>query len=110
MESRWPSSGKKTERDFDRGILQGARGWAESGKRMSDGEAMTAAIAESRAEDALLTEYEGFVQLELRKQAAMAGRRSAEPEPASAPPLPGIGPSPTGSVPYQGGTPSLSGR
>ncbi len=68
--SNWPSGGKKLERDFDQGILQGARGWSEKGERLSDGAAMTAAIAESKAEEDLLTELENFVQLQLRKQAA----------------------------------------
>ena len=68
ISSKWASGGKKLERDFDHGILQGARGWTEKGTRMSDGEAMKSAIEESRAEEALLTELENFVQLQLRAQ------------------------------------------
>jgi hypothetical protein len=78
VESRWASGGKKLERDFDRGMLQGARGWTEKGTRMTDGEAMSAGIAESRAEDALLTELENFVQLQLRKRAAASGEKLPE--------------------------------
>lgn len=35
----WKASGRpgKLERDFDHGMLQGARGWTERGARMSDG-------------------------------------------------------------------------
>lgn len=76
--SNWPSGGKKSERDFDQGILQGARGWSEKGVRLGDGAAMTAAIGESKAEEELLIELENFVQLQLRKQAATkpSGRAS----------------------------------
>jgi hypothetical protein len=90
LQSRWPSGGKKLERDFDQGILQGARGWTEKGGRMEDGTAMAAAIKESRDEDALLAELESFVQLQMRKQAATnAGERVPELEleiPSSVPP------------------------
>ena len=102
VESRWASGGKKLERDFDRGMLQGARGWTEKGTRMTDGEAMTAGIAESRAEDALLTELENFVQLQLRKRAAASGDKVPEMDLELAP----MGAMP--SAPYPGGTPPLS--
>lgn len=102
IESRWASSGKKLERDFDRGILQGARGWSEKGARMSDGDAMRAAIEESRAEDALLTELENFAMLQVRTKAAASGN----PAPELAPEPPAItAPMPS---PYAGGTAPLS--
>lgn len=66
----YPGGGKYLERDFDRGLLQGARGWMEDGKDMSDGAAQTAAIEISRSEDALLSELESFVQLQIRQRAA----------------------------------------
>jgi hypothetical protein len=102
VESRWASGGKKLERDFDRGILQGARGWTEKGTRMTDGEAMSAGIEESRAEEALLSELENFVQLQLRKKSAERGGRLPEVELELPPPIP------PGSAPYQGGTASLA--
>jgi len=103
MESRWPSGGKKLERDFDQGILQGARGWTEKGARMSDGAAMAAAIAESKAEEELLTELENFVQLQMRKRASGAGQ---EQVPEVELELPRINPGAT--APYPGGTAPLS--
>jgi len=102
IESRWASGGKKLERDFDRGMLQGARGWTEKGARMTDGEAMTAGIEESRAEEALLSELENFVQLQMRKKAAASGEKVTDTDLE-------LGPmSPAPSVPYPGGTPPLS--
>jgi len=103
MESRWPSGGKKLERDFDQGILQGARGWTEKGGRLDDGAAMAAAIKESKEEDALLAELENFVQLQMRKQAATRpGDRVPEME------LEGPRPDPNPPVPYSGGTGPLT--
>lgn len=103
MQSHWPSGGKKLERDFDQGILQGARGWTEKGARMSDGAAMAAAIAESKAEEELLTELENFVQLQMRKRASGAGQ---EKVPEMELELPRIDPGAT--APYPGGTAPLS--
>lgn len=100
--SRWASGGKKLERDFDHGMIQGARGWTEKNTRMSDGEAMKAAIDESRAEDALLTELENFVQLQLRAQ----GTKSQDSVPDLDLELPRI--NPAAGLPYPGGTPPLS--
>ena len=67
--SWYPSGGKELERDFDHGILQGARGWQEDGKEMTDGAAQTAALQISKSEDALLSELEAFVQLKIRQHA-----------------------------------------
>ena len=100
--SNWPSGGKKLERDFDQGILQGARGWTEKGERMSDGAAMTTAIAESKAEEDLLTELENFVQLQLRKQAAAKPSKSS----ARGTGIPAA--DPAAPAPYQGGTAPLA--
>lgn len=58
------------ERDFDHGILQGSRGWLLDGKEMTDGGAQSVAISVSRAEDALLSELEAFVQLKIRQNAS----------------------------------------
>ncbi len=102
INSNWPSGAKKLERDFDQGILQGARGWKENKSRMSDGEAMKAAIDESRAEEALLSELENFVQLQLRAQ----GTKSQDSVPEVELELPRI--SPAEGSPYPGGTPPLS--
>ena len=99
--SNWPSGGKKLERDFDQGILQGARGWTEKGERMTDGAAMTAAIAESKAEEDLLTELENFVQLQLRKQAASKPSKSGATNAEIPQSDPGATPA------YQGGTAPL---
>ncbi len=90
--SHWPSGAKKLEREFDRGILQGARGWTEKGTRLEDGAAMGEAIAESRVEDSLLAELENFVQLQLRKQ----GATSQDRVPDILPETPGITPLPLG--------------
>ena len=68
--SWYPTGGKQLERDFDHGILQGSRGWAENGKEMTDGAAQTAALDVSRSEDALLEELEAFVQLKIRQNAS----------------------------------------
>lgn len=68
--SWYPSGGKQLERDFDKGILQGSRGWQENGKEMTDGAAQTAALDVSRSEDALLEELEAFVQLKIRQHAS----------------------------------------
>lgn len=103
FQSNWPAGGKKLERDFDQGILQGARGWSEKGERLSDGAAMSAAITESKAEEALLTELENFVQLQMRKQAA---GKSKEEEADSSSDVPRIDPAAT--APYPGGTPPLA--
>jgi hypothetical protein len=104
MMSHWPAGAKKLERDFDQGILQGARGWRENGQRMTDGEAMKAAIQESRDEDALLTELENFVQLQIRKNNKAADDivpdTDLEPRPSAQPDL---------SLPYSGGTAPLTG-
>ena len=100
--NRWASGGKKLERDCDHGILQGARGWTEKGIRMSDGEAMKAAIEESRAEDALLAELENFVQLQLRAK----GTKSQDSAPELNLDLPAAGL--PGDAPYPGGTAPLS--
>ncbi len=103
LQSRWPSGGKKLERDFDQGILQGARGWTEKGARLDDGMAMAAAIKESRDEDALLAELESFVQLQMRKQAATkAGDRVPELD------LEMPGAAPGAPEPYPGGTAPLT--
>ncbi len=97
--SNWPSGKKKLEREFDQGILQGAKGWREDGQRMTDGEAMKAAIQESRDEDALLTELENFVQLQIRKNQKLSGDvvpdTELEPRPSPLPDLP---------APYTGST------
>ena len=105
VQSRWASGGKKLERDFDSGILQGARGWKEKGDRMSDAEAMKAAIDESRAEEALLTELENFVQLQLRKKASTPVDRVPETE--LEPPLTPAGGA-MAPAPYSGGTAPLT--
>ena len=102
LTSRWASGGKKLERDFDHGILQGARGWTEKNTRMSDGEAMKSAIEESRAEEALLSELENFVQLQLRAQ----GTKSGDSVPDLELELPRM--NPAASPPYPGGPPPLS--
>lgn len=107
--SNWPSGGKKSERDFDQGILQGARGWSEKGERLSDGAAMSAAIAESKAEEELLTELENFVQLQLRKQAAAnaeSGSGSRKRSTDTTVDMPSLDPPAT--PPYQGGTAPLT--
>ena len=67
--SWYPSGGKELGRDFDHGILQGARGWQEDGKEMTDGAAQTTALQISKSEDALLSELEAFVQLKIRQHA-----------------------------------------
>lgn len=100
--NRWASGSKKLERDCDHGILQGARGWTEKGIRMSDGEAMKAAIEESRAEEALLAELENFVQLQLRAR----GTKSGDSVPDLNLELPSAGL--PGEAPYPGGTAPLS--
>lgn len=103
VQSNWAAGSKKLERDFDHGILQGARGWTAKGARMSDGEAMTAAIEESRSEEALLSELENFVMLQLRKKSSDKAEDvvpDTELEPA---PLP-----PPAAVPYSGGTAPLT--
>ncbi len=99
--SKWASGGKKLERDFDLGILQGARGWTEKGTRMSDNEAMKSAMDEGRAEEALLTELENFVQLQLRAK----GTKSEDsiPDMDLEPPRT----SPGANAPYPGGTAPL---
>jgi hypothetical protein len=106
--SHWPGGAKKMERDFDEGILQGARGWRENGQRMTDGEAMKAAIQESRDEDALLTELENFVMLQVRKTQKKADDvvpdTDLEPRPSLTPSL-----TPEISAPYSGGTTPLTG-
>lgn len=101
VSSKWASGGKKLEREFDHGILQGARGWTEKGTRMSDGEAMKSAIDESRAEEALLTELENFVQLQLRAKGTKSGDSvpDVDLEPARPPQV--------NDAPYQGGTAPL---
>ncbi len=66
----YASGGKYLEREFDRGILQAARGWLEDGKEMTDGAAQTAGLDVSRTEDALLSELEAFVQLKIRQHAS----------------------------------------
>ena len=103
FESHWPSGSKRSERDFDQGILQGARGWSEKGDRLSDGAAMTAAIAESKAEEELLTELENFVQLQLRKQAATKSKDGGSESSAGMPQI-----DPAAPAPYPGGTPPLA--
>jgi hypothetical protein len=100
--SHWPSGPKKLERDFDRGILQGARGWTEKNSRMGDGAAMKAAIEESKAEEELLTELENFVQLQLRKKGGEPADRVPETELEPAP----LKPDP--ALPYPGGTSPLA--
>lgn len=102
VESRWASGGKKLERDFDRGILQGSRGWSEKGARLSDGAAMAAAIEEGRNEEALLTELENFVQLQLRKKGAAPADTVPNMELESPRANPGT------AVPGPVGAPSLS--
>ena len=69
---------------------------------MSDGEAMKAAIEESRAEEALLAELENFVQLQLRAR----GTKSRDSVPDLNLELPSAGL--PGEAPYPGGTPPLS--
>jgi hypothetical protein len=101
--SNWPAGNKKLERDFDRGILQGARGWTEKGVRMSDGAAMKAAIEESKAEEALITELENFVQLQMRKKGSAPQDRVPDTE--LEPPLRTTLPAP---APYPGGTSPLA--
>lgn len=71
------SGGKYLEREFDRGILQASRGWQEDGKELTDGAAQAAGLEVSRAEDALLSELEAFVQLKIREH---AGERPAAGE------------------------------
>ena len=61
---------KYLERDFDHGILQGSRGWMKDRKEMTDGGAQSEALSVSRAEDALLSELEAFVQLKIRQNAS----------------------------------------
>ncbi|HWB02231.1 MAG TPA: hypothetical protein VG796_04340 [Verrucomicrobiales bacterium] len=100
--SHWPSGTRNLERDFDRGILQGARGWTEKGVRLSDGAAMKAAIEESKIEEALLTELENFVQLQMRKKGTAPADSVPDTELEPMPPPQ----STTGS--YPGGTPSLA--
>lgn len=113
MASNWPAGGKKLEREFDQGILQGAKGWTEKGARMADGEAMRAGIEESRNEEALLTELENFVQLQMRKRAASRAPAEKLPDAEPAPLGAGaLGPvsSPMaggGESSYGGSTPSL---
>jgi antitoxin component YwqK of YwqJK toxin-antitoxin module len=68
--------GKHLEREFDRGILQSVRGWKEDGKEMTDGEAQSAGLQVSQAEDALLSELEAFVQLKIRQNASGGGADS----------------------------------
>jgi signal-transduction protein with cAMP-binding, CBS, and nucleotidyltransferase domain len=64
---------------------------------------MTAAIAESKAEEELLTELENFVQLQLRKQAATkSGGRSSDTS-VDVPHLDAAAP-----APYPGGTAPLA--
>jgi hypothetical protein len=65
----YTNGNKQLERDFDRGILQGVRGWKEDGSEMTDGAAQTAGLEVSHAEDALLSELEAFVQLKIRENA-----------------------------------------
>jgi hypothetical protein len=103
FESRWPSGGKKSERDFDQGILQGARGWSEKGTRLSDGAAMTQAIAESKDEEALLTELENFVQLQMRKRAATKSESQVPDVDLEVPRT-----DPSTPAPYPGGTAPLA--
>ena len=103
FESRWASSGKKLERDFDHGILQGARGWSEKGVRLGDGAAMTAAIAESKAEEDLLTELENFVQLQMRTRAATKSSDRVPPLDLEVPRT-----DPAAPAPYPGGTAPLA--
>jgi hypothetical protein len=102
LASNWPGGAKKLERDFDRGILQGARGWNEKGVRLSDGAAMKMAIEESKAEDALLNELENFVQLQMRKKGTTSHDRVPDTE---LEPPPGR---PAGAAPYPGSTPPLT--
>lgn len=106
--NNWPNGAKKLEREFDQGILQGAKGWRENGQRMSDGEAMKSAIAESRSEDALLTELENFVQLQIRRNQKaeddVVPDTQLEPMPSAAPSVhPDLAP------PYSGGTTPITG-
>lgn len=68
--------GKHLEREFDRGILQAVRGWKEDGKEMTDGEAQSAGLQVSQAEEALLSELEAFVQLKIRQHASSGGAGS----------------------------------
>ncbi len=85
--SSWPSGSQKLEREFDLGILQAARGFNEDGTRMSDGAAMKAALTESREEEAMLLEWENFVQLQMRRRAAEKARQNPSAElPALRPP------------------------
>lgn len=63
------AGGKSLEREFDRGILESARGWDESGKDLTDSAAQGIAVDASRNEDALLAELEAFVQLKIRQHA-----------------------------------------
>lgn len=103
--NHWPGGSKKLEREFDQGILQGAKGWKQNGQRMTDGEAMKAAIQESRDEDALLTELENFVQLQMRKNQKPSGddmvpETELEPRPSLQPDL---------SAPYPGSTAPITG-
>ncbi|HEX2749041.1 MAG TPA: hypothetical protein VHM91_13630 [Verrucomicrobiales bacterium] len=100
--SNWPGGTKKLERDFDHGILQGARGWTEKNVRLSDGAAMKAAIDESKMEDDLLAELENFVQLQLRKKGTTSKDRVPETE--LEPPRINTAP----PAPYPGGTSPLS--
>ena len=81
--SFWPTGRKKLEREFDAGMLQGARGWQENGKEMTDGEAMRAAVEESEADDALIEELESFARLQVRRRQAEKGEPETAPAPAA---------------------------
>ena len=81
--SFWPAGRKKLEREFDAGMLQGARGWHENGKEMTDGEAMRAAVEESEADDALIEELESFARLQVRRRQAEKGEPESAPAPAA---------------------------
>lgn len=66
----YAGGGKHLEREFDRGLMQGSRGWLPDGKEMTDGAAQSAALEASHSEEALLSELEAFVQLKIREHAA----------------------------------------
>ena len=70
--SYWPNKKKKLEREFDRGLLENCVGWREDGTEMTDAEAQSAALDESRTEDALFSELEAFVQLHARRRSPAA--------------------------------------
>ncbi len=87
--SKWPAGGPKLEREFDQGVLEGAKGWQEDGSRMSDGEAMKLAVQESRFEESMLAELENFVQLQMRRRAAQKAQQAADAKAAGMSEVPG---------------------